>query len=151
MELVRTGVGDRKVWHGMLENQSNLGGEQSGHIIYSDAATTGDGILCALKVLEAVIATKKSLSELRKVMERFPQINTSFKVNRRVPLKDMPELQKQIALVEEKLGSEGRVVFRYSGTEKKARIMIQGKDSKLIAKLTSDLKEVASQCIHKKG
>ena len=151
VQLVRTGVGDRKVWQGMREHQSNLGGEQSGHIIYSDAATTGDGVLCALKILEAVIESGQPLSKLREVMTKMPQVNTSFKVSKRVPLADLPDLQKHILDVEEKLGSTGRVVFRYSGTEKKARLMLQGKDLRTIQTLSSDLKEKAEAMINIKG
>jgi phosphoglucosamine mutase len=127
--LMRTAVGDRYVVEAMRAGGFMLGGEQSGHIIFLDHATTGDGMVAALRVLAVVVAEGRPLSELaRDAMVRYPQVLLNFPVDRKRPIEDMPVVQQCIARVEGDLGAEGRVVVRYSGTESKARVMIEGTD-----------------------
>jgi phosphoglucosamine mutase len=128
-KLVRTAVGDRYVVEAMRERGYTLGGEQSGHIIFLDHATTGDGMVAALMVLAVMVREGKPLSELAAgAMTRYPQVLLNFAVPRKRPFEEMPAVQKLIAKVESDLGNEGRVVVRYSGTESKARVMIEGTD-----------------------
>ncbi|HVZ73754.1 MAG TPA: phosphoglucosamine mutase [Polyangia bacterium] len=127
-KLLRTAVGDRYVVETMREGGYLLGGEQSGHIIFLDHATTGDGMVAALRVLAAMAEEGKPLSELARVMTRYPQVLLNFAVARKRPLDEMPAVKKVIARVESDLGADGRVLVRYSGTESKARVMIEGTD-----------------------
>ena len=110
-------VGDRYVVEEMRKHGYNLGGEQSGHLVFLDHATTGDGIVAALRVLAIMAREGKPLSELAKVMTRTPQVLINVKVEKKVPLDQLPDVQKMIADVERQLGDDGRVLVRYSGTE----------------------------------
>ncbi|MBK9070515.1 MAG: phosphoglucosamine mutase [Myxococcales bacterium] len=130
--LVRTQVGDRYVVEAMRKHGYNLGGEQSGHMVFLDHCTTGDGIIAALSVLATMVREDKPLSELARCMEKSPQVLVNVKVPRKVPLAQMPEVERAIAAVEARLGDEGRVLVRYSGTEAKARVMIEGPDEPMI-------------------
>jgi phosphoglucosamine mutase len=127
-KLLRTAVGDRYVVEAMREKGLSLGGEQSGHIIFLDHATTGDGMVAALRVLAVMVAEGRPLSELARAMTRYPQVLLNFAVAKKRPFEEMPAVQKVIAAVEKSLGADGRVVVRYSGTESKARVMIEGTD-----------------------
>jgi phosphoglucosamine mutase len=128
-KLLRTAVGDRYVVEAMREGGFMLGGEQSGHIVFLDHATTGDGMVAALRVLAASLTDERPLSELsQRAMVRYPQVLLNFSVARKRPFAEMPAVQEVIARVEGDLGAEGRVVVRYSGTESKARVMIEGTD-----------------------
>jgi phosphoglucosamine mutase len=127
-QVVRTQVGDRYVVEEMRRNGYNLGGEQSGHIVFLDHATTGDGIVAALRVLAIMVREGRPLSELVKVMTRTPQVLVNTAVDKKVPLENLPDVQRMIADIERKLGADGRVLVRYSGTESKARVMIEGLD-----------------------
>jgi phosphoglucosamine mutase len=132
--VVRTQVGDRYVVDAMRGGGFNLGGEQSGHLIFLDHATTGDGILAALQVLAAVVRERRPLSELAHgIMTRVPQALLSFAVGRKAPLEQLGAVQRVIAEVERKLGEDGRVLVRYSGTEAKARVLVEGPDRRAIA------------------
>lgn len=135
----RTKVGDRYVMEEMLKGDYNLGGEQSGHLIFRDSATTGDGILAALHLLEIMVSEQRSLSELKRCMERLPQVLKNVSVKRKVPLQDLPDLAGLIHKVEQKLGKGGRVLFRYSGTESVARIMVEGRDADEIEQVAEEL------------
>ena len=126
--LMRTAVGDRYVVEAMRAGGFLLGGEQSGHIIFLDHATTGDGMVAALRVLAVMAEEGRPLSELARAMVRYPQVLLNFPVERKRPIEEMPVVQQCIARVEGDLGAEGRVVVRYSGTESKARVMIEGTD-----------------------
>jgi phosphoglucosamine mutase len=130
--VVRTQVGDRYVVDEMRRNGYNLGGEQSGHLIFLDHATTGDGIVAALRVLAVMVREGKPLSELARCMNRTPQVLVNIKVERKVPIDELPEIKRLIAGVEQELGDDGRVLVRYSGTEAKARVMIEGMDEAAI-------------------
>ncbi len=126
--VLRTDVGDRYVVEAMRKHGYNFGGEQSGHLVFLDHMTTGDGIIAALRVLAIMVAEAKHLSDLAGVMTRTPQVLVNTKVARKVPLDELAEIQKMIAATEAELGDEGRVLVRYSGTEAKARVMIEGPD-----------------------
>jgi len=131
-KLVRTQVGDRYVVEEMRKHGYNLGGEQSGHLVFLDHATTGDGIVAALRVLAIMAKEGKPLSELAQVMTRTPQVLINTAVGKKVPLDQLPEVQRLIKSIEEKLGEDGRVLVRYSGTETKVRVMIEGMDQSKI-------------------
>ncbi|MBA3458160.1 MAG: phosphoglucosamine mutase, partial [Deltaproteobacteria bacterium] len=131
-KLVRTQVGDRYVVEEMRKNGYNLGGEQSGHLVFLDHATTGDGIVAALSVLGIMAREGKPLSELAKVMTRTPQVLINTSVEKKVPIDQLTDVRALIANIEKKLGEEGRVLVRYSGTESKVRVMIEGMDQSAI-------------------
>jgi phosphoglucosamine mutase len=130
--LERVQVGDRYVVESMRTNGYNFGGEQSGHLVFLDHMTTGDGVLGALQVLAVMLESGKPLSELRRVMTRYPQVLVNLKVKDKKPLADLPSVNKIIARVEKTLGSDGRVLVRYSGTEAKVRVMVEGTDETII-------------------
>lgn len=140
--VVRTQVGDRYVIEEMLANNYNVGGEQSGHIIFRDFTTTGDGIISALQVLRIMLEKDRPLSELRKVCVKFPQVVLNVKVRAKPDWSELPEVTARIRQVEEKLGANGRVFVRYSGTEPKARILIEGPDQKQITDWAEEIAAV---------
>jgi len=141
--LVRTAVGDRYVVESMRAAGCNLGGEQSGHLIFLDHATTGDGIVAALQVITIMRRTGSPLSKLVRVMTHVPQMLRSFNVPRREPLEKMPLLRKAIRALELELGDEGRVLVRYSGTERKMRVMIESLDETRLAERVDRLQATA--------
>lgn len=138
LNLVRTDVGDRYVLERMRRDGYNFGGEQSGHLIFLDHNTTGDGILSALQVLAVMIREGKSLSELTSIMEDRPQVLVNVEVSQRVELNEVPILKRQFDQVRKALGEEGRLLVRYSGTEPKVRVMVEGLDSNLIETLAQE-------------
>jgi phosphoglucosamine mutase len=131
-KIIRTQVGDRYVTEEMLKGGYNLGGEQSGHIIFMDNTTTGDGIISALQVLAIMVKEHKRLSELATVMRTYPQVLINVKVKEKKDLSKIPHIAKRIKEIENKLIGNGRLSIRYSGTEPLARIMLEGKDIKEI-------------------
>ena len=144
LELEKTKVGDRYVLENMMENGYNLGGEQSGHVIFLDDNTTGDGLLSALNLLRVMVETGKPLSELASVMEVLPQalINAKVPNHKKHDYMEYPEIAEAISALEEKFNGEGRVLIRPSGTEPLVRVMIEGKDQSVIeaeAKKLADL------------
>ena len=132
INLVRTQVGDRYVVEEMRRHGYNLGGEQSGHLVFLDHATTGDGMIGALEVLSTMQRSQRPLSELAKVMQRLPQVLINVRVARKPPLSELNEVSALIAEIEGKLAGEGRVLVRYSGTESKCRVMLEGRDQQEI-------------------
>jgi phosphoglucosamine mutase len=124
--VLRTNVGDRYVIERMLVEGATLGGESSGHIICSEISPTGDGLVAALKVLEVMLATGKPLSELRRTLVKFPQLTAALKVSEKKPLASLPCLNETIRTLERELGAKGRVLVRYSGTEAKLRLLVEG-------------------------
>lgn len=120
-----TEVGDRYIIEKMRKNGFNMGGEQSGHIIFMDYVTTGDGIITALHLLKLMMIKGKSLKQLSQFIEEYPQKLTSIKVKEKVPVENIPDLQNTIKCCEKTLGKNGRVIVRYSGTENKIRILIE--------------------------
>ncbi len=145
--MIRTAVGDRYVVEEMRRGGYNLGGEQSGHMIFLDHNTTGDGILSALQVLEIVQRSGKPLSELAKVMKALPQTLINVRVKQRTDISEIPEVNKVIVAAEEKLGDEGRVLIRYSGTEPLLRIMLEGTDQAEIEVLAAEIAAAVTKAI----
>ncbi|HEY1552163.1 MAG TPA: phosphoglucosamine mutase [Kofleriaceae bacterium] len=146
-KLVRTQVGDRYVVETMRKEGYNFGGEQSGHLVFLDHATTGDGIVAALRVLAIMVAESKPLSELAQVMTRTPQVLVNTAVGKKIPLDQLPDVQRVIAAIEKELGDDGRVLVRYSGTETKVRVMIEGIDEARIRQHADDIAAaIAAAC-----
>jgi phosphoglucosamine mutase len=125
IQMLRAPVGDKYVLEQMNKTGALLGGEQSGHIIFKNAATTGDGLLTALKVIEIVARSGKSLAELIADLHVFPQVIKNVKVREKLPIEQLPEVTEAIKSAESALNEHGRVVVRYSGTEKLCRVMIE--------------------------
>jgi phosphoglucosamine mutase len=138
-KLVRAAVGDRYVMEKMLSGGYNLGGEQSGHIIFLDHNTTGDGLISGLQILSIMKQTNKPLSELASCMKTYPQVLVNVRVKERRDLTSIPEIAKRMADIEKKLDGTGRLLVRYSGTEPKVRVMIEGEDQKEIKALADDM------------
>jgi phosphoglucosamine mutase len=128
IRLERTKVGDRYVVERMRANGYNFGGEQSGHLVFLDHGTTGDGVMAALQVLAVMVEQARPLSELSGVMIALPQVLLNVKVRERLPVEDLPGVRAAISAVEGELGGAGRVLVRYSGTEPKLRVMLEGED-----------------------
>lgn len=143
-KVVRTNVGDRYVIEEMIRGGYQIGGESSGHLILSGLSTTGDGLATALKVIEVMQTTGEPLSRLRGCWERFPQISGSVTVRKKTPLSELPGFSKALAAAERVLGSQGRVLVRYSGTEPILRFLVEGEDAKQNADLLKSLQSVAS-------
>ena len=143
----RTKVGDRYVLENMLENGYSIGGEQSGHIIFLDYATTGDGQLSAIQVLKVLKNTDKTLKELADEMEIYPQVLINVRVSNygRVRFTSDKEIKNAIARAEEELGDSGRVLVRVSGTEPLVRVMLEGKDEQKIRELGDTIAEVVRE------
>ena len=145
-KLVRTQVGDRYVVEAMRKNGYNLGGEQSGHLIFLDHASTGDGVVAALQVLAIMVQTGKPLSEIAKAaMTRVPQVLENVTLSARQPLEQMRNLSLGTARVKDTLGADGRVLVRWSGTEPKLRIMIEGPDEDRIRAWSKELAAAAKK------
>jgi phosphoglucosamine mutase len=130
--VVRTAVGDRYVVEEMRRNGYNFGGEQSGHLIFLDHVTTGDGVAAALNVLAVMQREGKPLSELARCFEPVPQALVNVAVREKRPLSELPEVTRAIAGVEHALGQDGRVLVRFSGTENKVRVLVEGADARRI-------------------
>ena len=127
--VLRTAVGDRYVIEAMVKQNLNIGGEQSGHMIFRDFGTTGDGLVSALQILRILVETGKPLSELKACLSKYPQAQRNLKVHRKPPMSELPEIQKLVINAEQALAGSGRVLLRYSGTEPKVRLLIEGRDS----------------------
>ena len=127
-KVLRTNVGDRYVIEAMMRDDLNVGGEQSGHMIFRDFTTTGDGIVSALQILRVMMETGKPLSELKRCLVKYPQAQRNLKVREKKPLDQLPHIQKLVAETEQSLAGAGRVLLRYSGTEPKIRLLIEGRD-----------------------
>lgn len=132
IRLVRTPVGDKYVLEEMLRSGAALGGEQSGHVIFRDYATTGDGMLTALRVFEIMIEERKSLDELVSELKVFPQKLVNIRVGQKRPLETVPGVQAEIRSAEQAFGHAGRVLVRFSGTEPLVRVMVEGADAELV-------------------
>jgi len=141
INLIRTQVGDRNVVEAMRQGGFNMGGEQSGHLVFLDHMSTGDGIVAGIKAIEVMLREGKPLSELAKLMDRVPQVLVNVKVARKTPIDELPLVTQLINDVESKLGTSGRVLVRYSGTESKARVMLEGVDQ---ASIEAHANEIAS-------
>jgi phosphoglucosamine mutase len=124
--VVRTAVGDRYVAERMRADGATLGGESSGHVICLDLCPTGDGLVAALRVVAVMLATGKPLSELRRVLRKFPQASAALRVSEKKPVESLPTLSAEIRRLEKELAAKGRVLVRYSGTESKLRFLVEG-------------------------
>jgi phosphoglucosamine mutase len=131
-KVLRTRVGDRYVIETMMRDGLNVGGEQSGHMIFRDYATTGDGIVSALQILRIMIETGRPLSELKQVLRKYPQAQRNLKVREKPALETLGQVQRLLRETEQTLDGKGRVLLRYSGTEPKIRLLVEGRDESLI-------------------
>jgi phosphoglucosamine mutase len=147
--LIRSKVGDRYVMEAMRRGDHMLGGEQSGHLIFRDSSTTGDGILAGLKFLEIMAEEGRKASELRQTMERLPQLVINVKVKSKVPLDTLKDFQKLLQKSEKKLDGKGRVLVRYSGTESLARVMVEGENRDEIEAMAHELSHELTKSIEK--
>lgn len=145
IEVIKSSVGDRYVIQEMLRHDANLGGEQSGHIIFLDYNTTGDSLVCALQVLRIMKERDAKLSELAAFVQRYPQICLNVKVASRPPLDTLEPLQATIKTSEEELGNTGRILVRYSGTEPICRIMVEGERYQQVVHIAEQLAEVVRE------
>ena len=132
-KVIRTKVGDRYVIEEMMRGGYNVGGEQSGHMIFGDYATTGDGIVSALQILRIMVETGKALSELKACLKKYPQAQRNLKVREKPPLEQLPGVLDLVKATEDSLAGAGRVLLRYSGTEPKIRLLIEGRDAAFIS------------------
>ena len=139
IRLATTPVGDRYVVEEMTRGGFNLGGEQSGHVVFLDHNTTGDGLITALAVLALVVETGRPLSELRRVMQRFPQVLLNVPVAAKPDLAGVPTVAAAVQKAEGALGERGRVLVRYSGTEMLLRVMIEGERESQIRDLAEQI------------
>jgi phosphoglucosamine mutase len=132
-KMLRTAVGDKNVIDEMLRHGFNFGGEQSGHLIFRDYGTTGDGLVAALQILRIIKAKGKPLSQLAKCWTRFPQLVTNVRVREKKPFDQLAGLNQLVALAEKELSAQGgRLLLRYSGTEPKVRLLVEGRDTKTL-------------------
>ncbi len=141
VKLARVAVGDRHVVQAMRAGGFNVGGEQSGHLIFLDHTTTGDGVVAALKTLTVMLRRGRPLSEVARVMERVPQVIVNVPVARKPAIETLDGVVAAIKATEQELGDDGRVLVRYSGTEPKCRVMIEGLDQ---ARIDARASEIAS-------
>ena len=146
--LVRTSVGDRYILERMVADQYNLGGEQSGHMIFMDYHTSGDGLITGLQMLKLMKRAQKPLSEIAQCMRATPQVLLGVKVPQKPDLESLPILQQAIQDKERQLNGTGRILVRYSGTEPLLRVMVEGQDEKVIQDIADDLVSVVKSCIH---
>jgi phosphoglucosamine mutase len=142
LKLLRTQVGDRYVLEAMLQGGYNLGGEQSGHLVFLNHSTTGDGILTALRLLTVMLRTEKPLADLAGFMQNYPQVLINVKVKEKKDLKTLPAARRAIQEAERALGAKGRLLVRYSGTEAKLRVMAEGEDQQVINQVAQELARV---------
>ncbi len=145
ISFIRTQVGDRYVLLKMKEMGSILGGETSGHIIFLDKATTGDGLLTGIRLISLIKEKEKSLSELVHLFEKFPQVMINIKVKEKKPVEEIEGLEQKIRLAKSKLGENGRIVIRPSGTEPKYRVMVEGNKKELIEEIAQELAKYIEQ------
>ncbi|HET9754293.1 MAG TPA: phosphoglucosamine mutase, partial [Myxococcales bacterium] len=143
--VVRTRVGDRYVVEELRRSGYSFGGEQSGHLVFLDHATTGDGTVAALSLLSVMVESGKPVSELARCMEVFPQAQLGLVVKSKPELGSLPGVMRAIRDAEKKLGANGRVLVRYSGTEPKVRVLVEGPEQKSIdsyaAQILGELKK----------
>ena len=147
MKYEQTAVGDKYVYENMLQNGFILGGEQSGHIILSKFATTGDGLITAIKLMEVIIASKKSVGTLASGMKEYPQILINVKVADKNAAMENEEVLAEVKKTEELLAGDGRVLVRKSGTEPLVRVMVEAKDNVTCREMAEHLAEfIKNKC-----
>jgi phosphoglucosamine mutase len=147
IRMLRSPVGDKYVLEEMQKSGAVLGGEQSGHIILSREATTGDGLLTALHVLESVCRSGKPLAELVQDLEVFPQTIRNIRVREKKPLEQLPEVLAAVRRAEQELHGNGRVNVRYSGTESLARVMVEAPSEATVQRLASTIAQAIEDAI----
>jgi len=140
--LVRTPVGDRYVVEEMLRGGYNLGGEQSGHVVFLDVNTTGDGLVTVLALLAIMLERQRPLSELKQVVQRYPQVLLNVKVRERRDLATIEPIARTMRQVEQALGETGRLLVRYSGTEPLVRVMVEGEDEQTVLAYGEEVAEI---------
>ena len=146
-KVIRANVGDRYVLEEMVRHDLNLGGEQSGHMIFRDFSTTGDGIVSALQILRIMKTTGKPLSELKRCLRKYPQAQRNLRVKERREIADIPNVSALISNAEAELAGQGRVLLRYSGTEPKIRLLIEGRDLQQIDRHAERIAAAVNQAI----
>lgn len=139
ISLIKTGVGDKYVVEEMRKNGFNLGGEQSGHIIFLDHSTTGDGCIAALSLLAVMKQTGRTMSDLNNVFEDVPQVLINCRVKKRMELESIPGYESLIGKIEKELKNEGRVFVRFSGTEPVIRVLVEGRDKMAISQYAQEI------------
>ena len=137
--LLRTPVGDRYVVEAMREGGYNLGGEQSGHLVFLDLNKTGDGLITALQALALMRRKGRHLSDVLEKFQRYPQVLVNVAVKEKRPIESIPSLCEAVRRVEQEFNGSGRVLIRYSGTELKARVMVEGEDLRRVDEVANDL------------
>ncbi len=147
IETAVTDVGDRYVLERMLKDDAVLGGEASGHVIFHNHHTTGDGIIAALQLLSIMRETGKPLSELGKVMKIFPQKLINIDVKEKPPVEEIAGLPEAVKKAEEELADKGRVLIRYSGTQHMCRVMVEGPTEEMTNRIAEELADVVKKCI----
>ncbi len=146
-KLLRTQVGDRYVMEAMRKGNFLLGGEQSGHLIFRQYSTTGDGLLAALQILRYMCEKERPLSELAGLLTPFPQMLINVHVEKKPPIETVPAVQEAVKKVEKDLGGRGRVLLRYSGTENLCRVMVEGEDNQKVREYAEHLAEVVQKAL----
>ena len=145
LKYEKTAVGDKYVYENMVQNNYSLGGEQSGHIIFSKHATTGDGILTSLMIMEVILEKKQSLAKLAEEVTIYPQLLKNVRVADKKTARENPEVIKAVNDVAEVLGDDGRILVRESGTEPVIRVMVEAETDELCAKYVDQVIEVMQE------
>lgn len=145
--LVRTSVGDKYVLDELLKGGGTIGGEQSGHIIFPDISLAGDGMITALEVLRVLVESKRTISDLAGGFKRYPQVTINVNVSSKPPLDSIPAIREALAALEHEMDGKGRLLVRYSGTENKARVMIEGQDEATIRRQAEEIARILEEQI----
>ena len=146
-KVIRTKVGDRYVLEEMVARNLNVGGEQSGHMIFRDFTTTGDGIISALQILRIMKENAKPLSQLKRCLTKYPQAQRNLRVKSKPPLDELPGVMKLVSETEKELNGRGRVLLRYSGTEPKIRLLIEGREADQIDRQANRIAQAIEKAI----
>ena len=142
IEYAKTAVGDKYVYEYMAQNGCRIGGEQSGHIIFSEYASTGDGILTSIKIMEVIMARKKPLSQLAAPLQIYPQVLENVKVSDKQAAQSDERVQAAVRKAADMLGDSGRILVRESGTEPLVRVMVEARSEEFCRKLVNDVVSV---------
>src|SRR4051794_28894688 len=145
--VLRTKVGDRYVIEAMMREDFNLGGEQSGHMIFRDYSTTGDGLIAGLQILRIMVESGRKLSELKSCLAKYPQAQRNLRVTKKPPLEELPDVLALVQKAQHELGDLGRVLLRYSGTEPKVRLLIEGRDGSVINRQADGIAALLQEAI----
>jgi len=148
IEYEKTKVGDKYVYENMVQNRHRIGGEQSGHIIFLKYATTGDGILTSLKLMEVMLAKQKPMSELAAPVKFYPQVLKNVRVKSKPDAQNDPDVQAAVKAVADTLGDEGRVLVRESGTEPVIRVMVEAGSDEVCEKYVDQIIDVLRERGH---